>query len=963
MSVTWLFMQGSNNKTHDEDTIRSSVLPSVEDLKSLRAEFTIKIAPWDEYVSVKANLLHLSSRNGWLRVTEDLITRYRFDPETRDNKGHMCLHYAALGNHVDIVRYLTTVCHCIPVAANDNGTNVLHFAATYGSLDVIKYLFDHCHVDPMVTDLVGKTCLHYAIKHIDLVKYLIVEREINPMVTDKDENTVLHCAAMNRSLDVMKYLINDHNCDIMATNRFGKTIFDFAMKHIDVMKYLITECGCDPMATNTVGRTILHRASMHIDTVMHLITECGCDPMATDTNNNTTLHYAAKEGSPDVLKYLINECNCDLMAVNKDGRTALHMAVIGDNINAIECLLSTGEYDPLTDEDKHGKTSLQLAKEKHQNILPLFTKFDQIKAANNIDSYVNILLLGNSGAGKSTLDGVISTTAAHSTVLGSYRNTKGVKPCTVGIVLTKLQHKTLGNVILYDFAGHSNYYPSHSAVTENLLQNFGTVILIVINITDKDAVKHLCHWLAVVKRELINSLDKCQVIIVASHADEINDPVEHKIKEEDLLEVIGKEMGNADFVFLDCRKLGGSSMETFLSKVSSACESVRSKMDRKTSLHCHVMYSLLINGRTKNVLTLNDVMFVAKNSSNYFLPEKREEFLSVLRSLDSAGLISLVESNNKVWVVDRGVLLTDVNGTLFAPNTFKEHVDISSDTGIISVSSLSDVFPNYDPEMLICFLEKIELCHLLNSSCLRKTNLQPLNVRRNEEGEERFLFLPSLLHSERPTEMNSQVYQFGWCLQCTKKNDTFPLRYFHILSLHIARKLSLSSCDDDDGPDEKATYWDRGLHWFNSNGVGVLIEIVDKSQCVLVLMSCEDGCSDNMVHLRRDVIGDITRLCREHCPSLEVGEFLIDPEDLRYPMICPRQRITYNIQSVLSSVAEGRSFLMCAKRRPKLKRILTDEVADISNISILGGRSFKVILIIIIIIIIIVIIMHMQLTS
>ena len=943
MSVTWLFMQGSSNNTHTEDTIRSSVLPSVEDLKSLRAEFTIKIAPWDEYVAIKANLLHLSSRNGWLGVTKDLITKYHFDPETRDNKGHTCLHYAALGDHVEMVRYLTTVCHCIPIAANDNGTNVLHFAATNGSLDVMKYLFDHCHVDPMVTDLLGKTCLHYAIKHIDLVKYLINEREINPMVADKDENTVLHCAAMNQSLNVVKYLINDHNCDIMAMNRFGKTIFDFAIKHIDVMKYLIMECGCDPMATNSVGRTILHRTSMHIDTVKYLVTECGCDPMATDASNNTTLHYAAKEGSPDVLKYLINEYNCDLMAVNKDGRTALHMAVIGDNIDAIECLLSTGKYDPLT-EDKYGKSSLQLAKEKHQNILPLFTKFDQMKMSNKIDSYVNILLLGNSGAGKSTLDRVISATAAHSTVLGSFRNTKGVKPCTVGIVPTKLQHKTLGNVVLYDFAGHSNYYPSHSAVIENLLQNFGTVILTVVNILDKDAVKQLHHWLTVVRRELLNSLDKCHVIVVASHIDEINDPVEHRIKEEEILEVIGKEMGNADAVFLDCRKLGGSSVETFLNKVSSACEFVRRKIARKTSLHCHAMYSLL-NGRKKNVLTLNDVMSLAKNSSNYFLPEKREEFLSVLHSLDSAGLISLVKSKDKVWaVVDRGVLLAEVNGTLFAPNTFKEHVDISSNTGIINVSSLNEVFPNYDPEMLFCFLEKIELCHVLNSSCLHKTNLQPLSVRRHKEGEERFLFLPSLLHSKRPIEMNSQVYQFGWCLQCTQKNDTFPLRYFHILSLYIARKLSLSN--DDDGPDQQAAFWDSGFHWFNGHGVGVLIEIVDKSRCVLVLMSCEDGCSDNMVHLRRDVIGDITRLCRERCPSLEVGEFLIDPEDLEYPVTSPRQRITYSIQSVLSSVAEGRSFLLGAKRRPKLKRILTDELADIDNISILGGRNIKVIIII-----------------
>ena len=47
------------------------------------------------------------------------------------------------------------------------------------------------------------------------------------------------------------------------------------------------------------------------------------------------------------------------------------------------------------------------------------------------------------------------------------------------------------------------------------------------------------------------------------------------------------------------------------------------------------------------------------------------------------------------------------------------------------------------------------------------------------------------------------------------------------------------------------TFWRNGLHWFDGHGVGVLVEIVDESQCVLVLMSCEEGYSDNMVRLRR----------------------------------------------------------------------------------------------------------------
>ena len=42
------------------------------------------------------SLLHLSSRNGWLDVTKDLITKYHYDPHEIDNIGPWtCLYWAA----------------------------------------------------------------------------------------------------------------------------------------------------------------------------------------------------------------------------------------------------------------------------------------------------------------------------------------------------------------------------------------------------------------------------------------------------------------------------------------------------------------------------------------------------------------------------------------------------------------------------------------------------------------------------------------------------------------------------------------------------------------------------------------------------------------------------------------------------------------------------------------------------
>ena len=788
----------------------------------------------------RVNLLDLSSRNGWLDVTKQLISNYQFDPREGDAHGNTCLHYAVEGNQVDIVRYLVNECNCDPMTSDENGDTVLHTAAKNGSLDVMKYLINHCHCNPMTTNRRGKTVLHYTVRHIDVVKYLI--------------------------------------------------------------------------------------------------NECNCDPMATDSSKWTVLHDAANYGSTDVIKYLINECNCDLMACTVDGWTPLYLAALCGRSAVVELLLSTGKCDPLA-RDYLGRTPLQVASGYTHLI---FKKFGEIKTSHPVDSYVNVLLLGNPGAGKSTLSHVITDTATGSFVLGTFRYVKGVEPCTAGIIPTKLQHKTLGNIILHDFAGHSEYYSSHSAVIENLLQGSGGVFLIVVNILEKEAVKQVHQWLTVVRNEEQKALDQCHVIVVVSHVDEISDPAERKKRKEEMQEIIGKERS----IFIDCRKLGGSDVDSFFKTLSCACKSIHSTSGRNLSLYCHMMYGLL-EERKENILTLSNVMSAAKDNVDYVLPDEREEVLDVLHSLDSTGLIKVLKSEDKVWVVvNKGILLSEVDGILFAPKTFKEHVDIASNTGIVSVSGLTRLFPDYDSDMLICFLKNTELCQEMNPSFLRMTNLHQLTVGESEEEEgetegreERLLFFPCLLHSDRPDKMTSQVYQFGWCLQCTGEHHFFPPRYFHVLSLHLAYKLAQPQVKDK--LSRRCTFWKNGLYWCNSYGIGVLVEIVDESQCVLVLMSCKEGY--NMVDQRREVIGEVITVCKESCPSLNVEELVIDPKELDYPVNTPRERTVYSVKDVISHAREGKPFIVTdtGNVKTELKSILTDESFS-DNLSLLGGRDIKV---------------------
>ena len=161
------------------------------------------------------NLLYYSISNGWLDVTRDLITNYHFDPHEY-YFGDSYLYTAAEGNHVDIVEYLIKECGCDPMMCTTGYVivPVLHYVASEGLLDVLKCMVMNINghiMDKQYRETNGRTVLHCAVKHIDVVKYLINECNCDIMTPDNDGDTILHDAASEGLLDVMKYLIYTHD--------------------------------------------------------------------------------------------------------------------------------------------------------------------------------------------------------------------------------------------------------------------------------------------------------------------------------------------------------------------------------------------------------------------------------------------------------------------------------------------------------------------------------------------------------------------------------------------------------------------------------------------------------------------------------------------------------------------------------------------------------------------------------
>ena len=90
--------------------------------------------------------------------------------------------------------------------------------------------------------------------------------------------------------------------------------------------------------------------------------------------------------------------------------------------------------------------------------------------------------------------------------------------------------------------------------------------------------------------------------------------------------------------------------------------------------------------------------------------------------------------------------------------------------------------------------------------------------------------------------------------------------------------------------------------WSSGYCVNTLVELVDDSQCVILLMSSQEGLQRNMISVRRAVITDILSIQQECCPSVQPKEFVIDPSELQYPIDKPLSLLLFDVKEVASCV-------------------------------------------------------------
>ena len=797
---------------------------------------------------------------------------------------------------MSIIQYLITELGCDPTTPNTNGALPLHIACHNGHLNATKYFITKQNCDPNRRGQYRWTPLHYASQggHMNIIQYLITELGCDPTTPNSNGALPLHIACHNGHLNVTKYFITEQNCDPNRRGQHGLTPLHYASQggHMNIIQYLITELGCDPTTPNNNGALPLHIACLngHLNATKYFITEQNCGPNSRAQNGWTPLHYASQGGHMNIIQYLINEIGCDQLVVNQLGRSILYYASYYGHTHIVQWLLHNGKVNIMA-KDILWRTCVDIAgHEKNRfELLKLFQPIIESMNAFPLHTISKTVLTGDSAAGKTTLAKVINERAKSYFNRLRFGNAEQVVTHTAGIVPSLVDSSEVGKMVLYDLAGHTEYHSSHFAVMEIVMQQSPATFINVIDLnnTDSEIIKQLSHWVNFIDHVTCKTSIKSCVIVVGSHADLLTKQ-QLKGKSAFITDLVERRLMRQTFVgfaAVDCRKIDSADIRQFISLLSKSHKIISARAP-SISYYCHLLYAFLKSKPEMSTCTLQEIVTAVARDEDSPLSSVTEILTELLVALSDKGIIILVQNQQqpeKSWiVVDTEKILKEIDGILFAPKSFKEHHRVASSTGIVPSSSLKQLFPHYNLEMLIDFLQIFELCRRVNLSG-NSTYLQSIEISSPVGNiEECCLFFPSLIDCCRSSTLpGEKIFSFGWttCI-CNPEFQRFTSRFLHVLLLRLAYTLPLA---DDRGEiishqSSKCIVWTNGITWENEEGITTLVEVNDYNRRVVVAMSHKTDsrpveCSKH----RSAVIRLVLDLQQQLCPNVETDEYLISP--------------------------------------------------------------------------------------
>ena len=540
---------------------------------------------------------------------------------------------------------------------------------------------------------------------------------------------------------------------------------------------------------------------------------------------------------------------------------------------------------------------------------------------------VKLFMVGNPSAGKSTL-----TKALQSEAFGLKRFTQrilkvsGVDEKTAGIVPHEYESKTYGRVTLYDFAGQREFYGSHAALLQNAIQTSTPIFLIVVDLSksNDDIKRNVFYWLSFLENQCTSVSSKPHFFVIGSHADILKSRGEdpnHKASFMTSLLTTPRfaSLEFTGFVTMDCQYADSAGIRYLHQALKTSCDSLRSQERINFNAHCFLVY-LLDKFREGTALTLATIQAQIKEAKasaddiRSFVPSNVHSLYTICDELNDGGHLLVLRNLSAIensWVIiNKTALLTEVNGTLFAPEGFKEHIKLASSTGVVPLSNIAKHFPKHDRYMVVGFISHLEFCSEIS-------DLETLDLISQEQASdaasvqgERYFFFPSLVTLEVPSTVWQPQpqfdYHYGWIMQCSQPDQFFGPRFLQVLLLRLAFSFAFSKLPSTDIPSlqRKCSIWKNGIYWGNGHFIETLVEVADQNR-VVVLMRCPKVKSE-CFQLRSLLIQKVLAAAREFCSKVSTVESFFNPSDTtQYPLKPTAQLAHYSMTGIATAVAKG----------------------------------------------------------
>uniref|UniRef100_A0A803KR50 Uncharacterized protein n=1 Tax=Chenopodium quinoa TaxID=63459 RepID=A0A803KR50_CHEQI len=209
--------------------------------------------------------LHIAILRGHLEFARAVLSSNPRLATECDLLGHLPLHVASTKGHIEIIHELVRVSLSSCLARSKDGKLPLHLAISKGvRVEVVRELAQACPESMQSRVDRGDTVLHLCVKYENLDAIQVILEVLNGEndgnnllnVRNEDGNTILHLAALQRHLEITKYLLAIPGIEPNAMNNNGLTALDLVenspkdLKGLELLNFLL-QSNAIQRSTNT----------------------------------------------------------------------------------------------------------------------------------------------------------------------------------------------------------------------------------------------------------------------------------------------------------------------------------------------------------------------------------------------------------------------------------------------------------------------------------------------------------------------------------------------------------------------------------------------------------------------------------------------------------------------------------------------------------------------------------------